>query len=152
MTVPAVLSWKMPEKHGKKRAGPWSPPPGGEGRSGEQSNDPHNNQHNPQYANYWAQLTRKQHTMPHPTQPQHTDHWAPRTRRQHQREHRLHRPTESSDRRNMRREERVTVQGPVKEQQPDVMSHRDWKGGSKGPPVPQINLLGAPWLCLSYPL
>ena len=27
-------------------------------------------------------------------------------------------------RRNMRREERVTVQGPVKEQQPDGMSHR----------------------------
>ena len=26
--------------------------------------------------------------------------------------------------RNMRREERVTVQGPVKEQQPDGMSHR----------------------------
>ena len=30
----------------------------------------------------------------------------------------------------MRREERVTVQGPVKEQQPDGMSHRgDWGGG-----------------------
>ena len=31
----------------------------------EQSNDPHNNQHNPQYANYWAPLTHKRHTMPH---------------------------------------------------------------------------------------
>ena len=37
----------------------------------------------------------------------------------------------------MRREERVTVQGPVKEQQPDGMSHRgsgwvkSWVGGSK---------------------
>ena len=30
----------------------------------------------------------------------------------------------AAPRRNMRREERVTVQGPVKEQQPDGMSHR----------------------------
>ena len=38
--------------------------------------------------------------------------------------------------RNMRREERVTVQGPVKEQQPDGMSHRRAfeppKGGAPG--------------------
>ena len=33
-------------------------------------------------------------------------------------------------RRNMRREERVTVQGPVKKPQPDGMSHRG-KGGAK---------------------
>ena len=32
----------------------------------------------PQYANYWAPLTRKRHTMPHPAQPQRTNHWAPR--------------------------------------------------------------------------
>ena len=42
----------------------------------------------------------------------------------------------AAPRRNMRREERVTVQGPVKEQQPDGMSHR----GSPSPlarrPVP----------------
>ena len=50
----------------------------------------------PQYANYWAPLTRKQHTMPHSAQPQHTNYWAPRTRKQHQQEHRLQRPTESS--------------------------------------------------------
>ena len=31
---------------------------------------------------------------------------------------------QAATRRNMRREERVTVQGPVKEQQPDGMSHR----------------------------
>ena len=30
----------------------------------------------------------------------------------------------------MRREERVTVQGPVKEQQPDGMSHRGVRAGS----------------------
>ena len=33
----------------------------------------------------------------------------------------------------MRREERVTVQGPVKEQQPDGMSHRGWLGAIKVP-------------------
>ena len=31
----------------------------------------------PQYANYWAPLTRKRHTMPQPAQPQHTNYWAP---------------------------------------------------------------------------
>ena len=36
-------------------------------------------------------------------------------------------------RRNMRREERVTVQGPVKEQQPDGMSHRG-SSGARGAP------------------
>ena len=36
----------------------------------------------------------------------------------------------AATRRNMRREERVTVQGPVKEQQPDGMSHR--RGGGVG--------------------
>ena len=61
------------------------------------SNDPRNNQHNPQYANYWAPLTRKRHIPPHPAQPRHTDHWAPRTRKQHQQEHRPQRPTERSD-------------------------------------------------------
>ena len=51
----------------------------------------------PQYANYWAPLTRKRHTMPHPAQPQHTNHWAPRTRKQHQQEHRPQWPTERSN-------------------------------------------------------
>ena len=37
-------------------------------------------------------------------------------------------------RRNMRREERVTVQGPVKEQQPDGVSHRGWTS----PPTPSL--------------
>ena len=35
----------------------------------------------PQYANYWAPLTRKRHIPPHSAQPQHTNHWAPRTRK-----------------------------------------------------------------------
>ena len=51
----------------------------------------------PQYANYWALLTRKQHTMPHSAQSQHTNYWAPQTRKRHQQEHRPQRPTESSD-------------------------------------------------------
>ena len=38
----------------------------------KQSNDPGNNQHNPQYANYWAPLTRKRHIPPHSAQPRHT--------------------------------------------------------------------------------
>ena len=47
----------------------------------------------------------------------------------------------AATRRNMRREDWVTVQGPVKEQQPDGMSHR---GGGKwasvpSPPPPQSN-------------
>ena len=47
--------------------------------------------------NYWAPLTRKRHTPPHPAQPQHTNHWAPRTRKRHQQEHRPQRPTQSSN-------------------------------------------------------
>ena len=39
----------------------------------------------------------------------------------------------AATRRNMRREERVTVQGPVKKQRPDGMSHR---GGGGTPPPP----------------
>ena len=38
----------------------------------------------------------------------------------------------AATRRNMRREERLTVQGPVKEQQPDGMSHRGASGGVGG--------------------
>ena len=63
----------------------------------KRSNDPRNNQHNPQYANYRAPLTRKRHIPPHSAQPRHTNHWAPRTRKRHQREHRPQRPTERSD-------------------------------------------------------
>ena len=51
----------------------------------------------PQYANYWAPLTRKRHIPPHSAQPQHTNDGAPRTRKRHQQEHRPQRPTESSD-------------------------------------------------------
>ena len=63
----------------------------------KQSNNPRNNQHKPQYANYLAPLTRKRHIPPHPAQPRHTNYWAPRTRKRHQQEHRPQRPTERSD-------------------------------------------------------
>ena len=63
----------------------------------KQSNDPGNNPAHPQYANNWAPLTRKRHTMPHSVQPQHTNDGAPRTRKRHQQEHRPQRPTERSD-------------------------------------------------------
>ena len=51
----------------------------------------------PQYANYWAPLTRKRYIPPHPAQPRHTNDWAPRTRKRHRQEHRPQRPTERSD-------------------------------------------------------
>ena len=38
----------------------------------------------------------------------------------------------AATRRNMRKEERVTVQGPVKKQQPDGISHGGWVGGCMG--------------------
>ena len=63
----------------------------------KQSNDPRQQPTQPQYANYWAPLTRKRHIPPHPAQPQHTNDRAPRTRKRHQQEHRPQRPTESSD-------------------------------------------------------
>ena len=34
------------------------------------------NQHNPQYANYWAPLTRQRHIPPRPAQPRHANDWA----------------------------------------------------------------------------
>ena len=40
----------------------------------------------------------------------------------------------AATRRNMRREERVTVQGPVKKQQPDGMSHRGVDPPDQPPP------------------
>ena len=59
------------------------------------SNDPRNNQHNPQYAN-WAPLLHKRHP-PQPAQPRYTNHWAPGTRKRHQQEHRPQQPTKRSD-------------------------------------------------------
>ena len=78
-----------------------------------------------QYANYWAPLTRKGHTPCHIQHSRNTP-----TTGLHERGNDTSRSTgrsgrqKAATRRNMRREERVTVQGPVKKQQPDGMSHR----------------------------
>ena len=77
----------------------------------------------PQYANYWAPLMRKRHTMPHSAQPQHTKYWAPRTQQRHQQEHRPQRPIESSNPTQHAKGRTGDCPGPVKEQQPDGMSH-----------------------------
>ena len=66
-------------------------------RNVTQGGGPRQQPAHPQYANYWAPLTRKRHTMPHSAQSQHANYWAPRTLKRHQQEHRPQRPTESSD-------------------------------------------------------
>ena len=78
----------------------------------------------PQYANYWAPLTLKPHTMPHSAQPQDTNYWALRSGNDTSKSTGRSGRQKAATQRNMRREERVTVQGPVKEQQPDGMSRR----------------------------
>ena len=93
----------------------------------------------PQHAYYWAPLERKWHTMPHPAQPRHPGTPAPRhpgtpTTGLRERGNDTNKSTGRSGRQytatrcNMRREERVTVQGPVKKQQPDGMSHHRGTG------------------------
>ena len=52
------------------------------------------------------------------------DLWAPRTRKRHQQDTGRSGRQNAATRHNMRREDRVTVQGPVKKQQPDGLSHR----------------------------
>ena len=64
------------------------------------------------------------HSTPHSAQPQHTNDGAPQTRKRHQQEHGHSGRQNAATRRNMRRDEGVTVQGPVKNQRPDEMSHR----------------------------
>ena len=60
-----------------------------------------------------------------PAQPRYANHRAPRTRKRHQQDHRSRSGRQNAATRcSTRREERVTVQGPVKKQQPDGMSHR----------------------------
>ena len=90
-----------------------------------------------QYANYWAPLTRKRHILPCPAQPQHINHWAPQMRKRHQHERRPQRPTGSSDPTQHAKGRTGDCPGPVKEQQPDGMSHR---GAAT---MPQVRLLPA---------
>ena len=95
----------------------------------------------PQYANYWAPLTRKRHTMPHSAQPQHTNYWAPRTRKQHQQEHRPQRPAESSNPTQHAKGRTGDCPGPHK----GTTTRRNltqgeggfWEGRWRGPPTTQ---------------
>ena len=91
----------------------------------------------PQYANYWAPLTRKRHTMPHPAQPQHTNHWAPRTRKRHQQEHRPQRPTESSDPTQRAKGRTGDCPGPRKETECHTGGHNpcQWSAWDQQAPV-----------------
>ena len=70
----------------------------------KQSNDPRNNQHNPNTPTSTTGLRERGND---------TSRSTGRSGRQ-----------KAAIRCNIRREERVTVQGPVKKQQPDGMSHR----------------------------
>ena len=76
----------------------------------------------------------------HPAQPRYTNFWAPRTRKQHRKDR--SRRQNALPRRGTRREERVTVHGPVNALQPDGMS----QGGGGGLLLAQFRddvLLGA---------
>ena len=87
--------WASPtRKRGEARGGR---PDGGGARAAKTVKRPPQHPAHPQYANYWAPLTRNRHAMPHPAQSQHTNHWAPRPRKRHQQEHRPQRPTDRSD-------------------------------------------------------
>ena len=112
----------------------------------KQSNDPGNNQHNPQYANYWAPLMHKRHIPPHPAQPQHTNRWAPRTRKQHPQEHRPQRPTERSDPTQHAKGRTGDCPGPRKEtatRHRGVSAFSKWWGPLMGSPAPLLGGWGA---------
>ena len=97
----------------------------------KQSNEPGNDQHNPQYANYWAPLTRKRHIPPQPPQPRHTNHCAPRARKRHQQEHRPQRPTKRSDPTQHAKGRTGDRPGPRKETTP---RRNVTRGGATSPP------------------
>ena len=82
----------------------------------------------PRYANYWAPLTHKRHLL-QPAQPQHTNDGlcerGNNTSRSTGRSSQQNAATQHS----MRRDEWVTVQCPVKKQQPNGMSHGGGGGG-----------------------
>ena len=102
----------------------------------------------PQYANYWAPLTRKRHILPHPAQPQHTNYWAPRTRKRHQQEHRPQRPTESSHPTQHAKGRAGDRPGPRK----GATTRRNvTQGGSGGPPPRYPSLLCPPLNAIHWP-
>ena len=86
----------------------------------------------PQYTNYWAPLTRKPHILPHSASPNTPTTGLCERGNDTSKSTGRSSPQKAATRRNMRREEQVTVQGPIKEQQPDGMSHRGG-GGAREP-------------------
>ena len=105
----------------------------------------------PQYANYWAPLTRKRHTMPHSAQPRQTNYWAPRTRKRHQQEHRPQRPSERSDRTQRAKGRTGDCPGPRKETTTrrngtqGGVRHDAWMDGRLQWAVPPSRLATYPW-------
>ena len=97
--MPVPLRMPTPPGDALEGKGPQSraPTTRGGGPTAKTVKQPPQQPTHPQYANYWAPLTRKRHIPPHSAQPQHANYWAPRTRKRHQQEHRPQRPTESSD-------------------------------------------------------
>ena len=105
---------------------------------------PPQQQAQPQYANYWAPLTRKLRISPHSAQPQHTNHWAPRTRKRHQQEHRPQRPTERSDPTQHAKGRKGDCPGPRKET--TTGRHVTQGGGGAGPSAaPRPDKTPATW-------
>ena len=107
----------------------------------------------PQYANYWAPLTRKRHIPPHSAQPQHTKYWAPRTRKRHQQEHRPQRPTESSNPTQHAKGRTGDCPGPRK----GTTTRRNvtqgvWKRGANDPPPPRTFLFHPCEKCACAPV
>ena len=76
-----------------------------------------------------------------PAQPQYANYWAPLTRNDTSRSTGRSGRQKAATRRNMRREERVTVQGLVKKQQPDGMSHGGGGAGGRSVDAPPPPLL-----------
>ena len=108
----------------------------------KQSNDPCNNQHNPQYANYWAPWHANGTARHIQHSPRHTNDWDPRTRKRQQQEHRPLRPTERSDPTQHAKGRTGDCPGPRK----DTTTRRNvthgggggmhWKGGGRHRPPP----------------
>ena len=98
----------------------------------------------PQYANYWAPLARKRHTMPHSA---HTNYWAPRTRKRHQQEHRPQRPTESSNPTQHAKGRTGDCPGPRK----GISTRRNVTQGAWEPPGPPVALPRAPYPPSRFP-
>ena len=119
------------------------------GRTAKTVQQPQQQPAHPQYANYWAPLTRKWHIMPHSAQPQHTNYWAPRTRKRHQQEHRPQRLTDSSDPTQHAKGRTGACPGPRKgtTTRRNVTTGAGYPGRPSGDPKPKPKQQPLPLLC-----